>query len=264
MPQTRPPAPTTRQRHRLWLRALGAICLALASPARADEVRVAVASNFTAPAKALSAAFEKSTGHKLQLSAGATGKLYAQIKAGAPFDVFLSADDATPTKLEQEGAAVAGSRFSYAIGKLVLWSAQPGLVDAQGAVLKTGSFKHLAIASPKLAPYGTAAEQALSKLGLLQALAARLVHGESIGQTYSFVASGNAELGFVALSQLVEQSRSGMGSSWVVPSDLYRALRQDAVLLRNGHDKPAAKALLAFLKTEQTKMLIRSFGYETP
>lgn len=240
------------------------IGLALGCQTLAGEVRVAVAANFAAPLKALAERFEIDSGHKLLLSAGATGKLYAQIKSGAPFDVFLSADDAAPTKLEQEGTAVAGSRFTYAIGKLVLWSAQPGLVDAQGAVLKTGSFKHLAIAPPKLSPYGLAAEQTLSKLGLLQALTPRLVQGESIGQTYNFVASGNAELGLVALSQLVEAGGPRKGSFWIVPSNLYGSLRQDAVLLQTGHDKPAAKALLTFLKTEQAKMLIRSFGYETP
>lgn len=253
----------TRHRRWHWLGALASICLALASPAHADEVRVAVASNFAAPLKALSADFEKSSGHKLRLSAGATGKLYAQIKGGAPFDVFLAADDATPAKLEQEGAAVAGSRFTYATGKLVLWSAQPGLVDARGTVLRSGSFKHLAIASPKLAPYGFAAEQTLSKLGLLQTLTPRLVQGESIGQAYSFVASGNAELGFVAWSQLVEPGRPGTGSSWVVPSDLYRPLHQDAVLLPAGRDKAGANAFLAFLKTPHSKTVLRSFGYET-
>lgn len=263
MPQTWPKAALTRHLRLQWLNALASICLAIWSPARAEEVRVAVASNFAAPLKALTERFESETGHKLLLSSGATGKLYAQIRSGAPFDIFLSADQAAAAKLEQEGAAVSGSRFTYATGKLVLWSAQPGLVDAQGIVLKTGNFKHLAIASAKLAPYGIAAEQTLTKLGLLQALTSRLVQGESIGQTYSFVASGNAELGFVGLSQLVEPSRPDKGSAWIVPSHLYNPLHQDAVLLKPGRNKAAAKALLTFLKTPHSKTVLRSFGYET-
>lgn len=263
MPQTWPRALTTRRPRWHWLSALGWICLALCSPARSEEVRVAVASNFVTALKTLAADFERSSGHKVKLSAGATGKFYAQIKGGAPFDLLLAADDATPQRLEAEGHAVAGSRFTYAIGKLVLWSALPGLVDAQAKVLHSGSFRHLAIASPKLAPYGVAAEQTLTRLGLLKALTPRLVQGESIGQTYSFVASGNAELGFVALSQLVDSNHISRGSAWVVPADLYPALRQDAVLLAPGRHNAAAQALLSFLKTPPSKTVIRSFGYET-
>ena len=236
------------------------ICAALCVSAQADEVRVAVAANFATPLKTLAAEFEKDTGHTLALSAGATGKLYAQIKSGAPFDVFLSADDETPARLEKEGDAVAGSRFTYAVGRLMLWSAQPNTVDAQGAVLKTGNFKHLALAAPHLAPYGAAAVQTLTQLGLLTALQPRFVQGESIGQTYSFVASGNAELGFVALSQVFENGRINQGSGWIVPASLHEPLRQDAVLLTRSRDKAAARALLAFLQGSKARGLIRAFG----
>lgn len=230
---------------------------------QAGEVHVAVAANFASPLKALAADFEKNTGHRMVLSAGATGKLYAQIKSGAPFDVFLAADDETPNRLEKEGDAVAGSRFTYATGKLVLWSARSGTVDAQGEVLKSGNFKHLGLAAPKLAPYGAAAMQTLTHLRLMDRLQARLVQGESIGQTYSFVASGNADLGFVALSQVSENGKITKGSGWIVPAHLYSPLRQDAVMLVRGNRNPAASALLAFLKTGKTRTVIRSFGYET-
>lgn len=235
----------------------------LAGSTHAADVRVAVAANFSQPLKSLTADFEKESGHRLVLTSGASGKLYAQIKNGAPFDVFLSADADTPMRLEQEGAALAGTRSTYAIGQLVLWSAQAKLVDAQGEVLKRGKFRHLALAAPQLAPYGAAAVQTLTQLGLLQTLAPRFVQGESIGQTYSFVASGNAELGFVALSQVYENGKISTGSGWVVPSALHRPLRQDAVLLATGQNNPAAKALLAFLKTDKTRAVIRSFGYDT-
>jgi len=238
--------------------------LVFCSTALAEEAHVAVAANLAAPMRILAADFERTTGHKLLLSAGASGKLYAQIKSGAPFDVFLSADEEAAVALEKEGAAVKGSRFTYAIGRLVLWSAKPELVDGQGRVLASGDFKHLALASPHLAPYGAAAEQTLTRLGLLATLRPRLVQGESIGQTYGFVASGNAELGFVALSQVYENGRIGKGSAWIVPADLYRPLRQDAVLLLPGRGKPVAMTLMAFLKSDQAKTVLRSFGYETP
>ena len=248
----------------LWTATACLTVLALGNTANADEVRVAVAANFATPLKALAIDFEKSTGHKLLMSAGATGKLYAQIKSGAPFDIFLAADDAAPARLEQENESVAGTRFTYAIGKLVLWSAQTQWVDAQGDVLKTGHFKHLALAAPQLAPYGAAAIQTLTQLGLLSALTPRLVQGESIGQTFSFVATGNAELGFVALSQVYENGKFTHGSGWIVPAQLYSPLRQDALLLKPGRANPGAMALLAYLKTDKTRTLLRSFGYETP
>ena len=238
------------------------IALALSTTLHAETVQVAVAANFTAPMNAIAADFEKDTGHKISLSFGATGKFYAQIKSGAPFDVFLSADDETPRKLEQEGDAVPGTAFTYATGRLVLWSAKPGFVDAQGQVLKTGIFNKLAMASPKLAPYGAAAMETLTRLGLQDTLSAKFVQGESIGQTFSFVSSGNAELGFVALSQVMQQGQIKSGSAWVVPSSLHSSLRQDAVVLKHGKGNSAAAALIAFLKIEKSRKVIRSFGYE--
>ncbi|MED5612160.1 molybdate ABC transporter substrate-binding protein, partial [Pseudomonas sp. JH-2] len=202
-----------------------------AHAALADEVQVAVAANFTAPIQAIAKDFEKDTGHKLVASFGATGQFYAQIRNGAPFEVFLAADDTTPAKLEQEKATVPGSRFTYAIGKLALWSAKDGYVDAKGAVLKQGGFQHLSIANPKTAPYGLAATQVLDKLGLKDKLAGKLVEGQNIGQAYQFVSSGNAELGFVALSQIYKDGKVTGGSAWIVPADLYEPIRQDAVIL---------------------------------
>jgi molybdate transport system substrate-binding protein len=238
------------------------LLLVLAAPALAADVQVAVAANFTAPMKRIAADFEKDSGHKAVLSFGATGKFYAQITNGAPFEVFLAADDETPKKLEQAGAAVRGSRFTYATGKLVLWSAQPGVVDAQGDVLRKGGFSKLAIAAPKLAPYGAAAVETMTRLGLMAALAPKLVTGESIGQAFSFVATGNAELGFLALSQLYEDGQLKSGSAWIVPDSLHSPIRQDAVLLTKGKDSPAAIALLAYLKTDKAKAVIRAFGYQ--
>ncbi|MDR6859167.1 molybdate transport system substrate-binding protein [Variovorax guangxiensis] len=227
----------------------------------AAEVQVAVAANFAGPMKALAADFEKATGHKAVLASGATGKFYAQIKSGAPFDVFLAADDETPAKLDREGATVPGSRFTYATGKLVLWSAKPDLVDAKGEVLKSGQFAHIALAAPKLAPYGAAAVETMTRLGVLARLEPKFVQGESIGQTFGFVSSGNAELGFVALSQVWENGKLKSGSAWTVPADLHSPIRQDAVLLVRGKDNAAAVALMAFLKSDAAKAVIRSFGY---
>ena len=229
--------------------------------APAAEVSVAVAANFTAPMQKIAAEFERDTGHKARLAFGASGKFYAQIRNGAPFEVFLSADDTTPSRLEEEGAAVAGSRFTYAIGKLVLWSAQPGVVDDQGAVLKRGAFAHLAVANPKTAPYGAAALQVLRKLGVAEALAPKLVTGENIAQTHQFVASGNAELGFVALSQVWADGRLSGGSAWQVPAELHEPLRQDAVILAAGRDKPVARALAQYLRGPKAVAIIKSYGY---
>jgi molybdate transport system substrate-binding protein len=229
----------------------------------AAEVQVAVAANFAGAMKALAADFEKATGHKAVLASGATGKFYAQIRSGAPFDVFLAADDETPARLDKEGAAVPGSRFTYATGKLVLWSAKPDLVDARGEVLQNGRFAHIALAAPKLAPYGSAAVETMTRLGVLARLAPKFVQGESIGQTFGFVSSGNAELGFVALSQVWEKGKLKSGSAWIVPAELHAPLRQDAVLLVRGKDNAAAVALMAFLKSDAAKAVIRSFGYET-
>lgn len=238
------------------------LALLISALALADEVQVAVAANFTAPMKLIAEEFEKDTGHKAVLTFGATGKFFAQITNGAPFDVFLAADDETPARLEKEGTAVAGSRFTYASGRLVLWSARAGVVDDQGEVLKVGIFKHLAIAAPKLAPYGAAAMETMTKLGRLKNLQPKLVQGESIGQTYSFISTGNAELGFIALSQVLEGGKIKSGSAWIVPENLHRPIRQDAVLLTRAKDSKAAAQLLAFLKTDKAKAAIRSFGYE--
>jgi len=237
-------------------------CLAGASfAARADEVTVAVAANFTAPMKLIAADFEKDTGHKVVASYGATGKFYAQIKNGAPFEVLLSADDETPAKLIREGAGVTGSQFTYAMGTLILWSAKPAIVDGAGAVLKNGAFDHIALADPKLAPYGAAAVASMKALGVYDSLQPKLVTADNIGQAYQFVSSGNALLGFVALSQVLKNGQI-QGSSWVVPANLYTPIRQDAVVLDKGKGKPAADALMKYLKSDKAKAVIKSFGYE--
>lgn len=235
--------------------------LAAASAASADEVLVAVAANFAGPLAKIAEGFTAATGHTLKTSSGATGRFYAQIVAGAPFEVLIAADDETPKKLVAEGRAVAGSNFTYAIGKLVLWSAQPGFVDAQGTVLTSGKYTHLAIANPKIAPYGAAAVEVLEVKGLYDVTASKLVTAESIAQAYQFVASGNAELGFVALSQVAAPGQPATGSYWLVPPNLYREIRQDAVLLEPGARKAAAAALLSYLKSPAAKAVIQAYGY---
>ncbi|MBF0152737.1 MAG: molybdate ABC transporter substrate-binding protein [Magnetococcales bacterium] len=242
---------------RVWL-----VALFFSNPVLADRVQVAVAANFTGPAKVIAADFEKETGHKAELAFGATGKFYAQIKNGAPFEVLLAADAETPAKLEQEGGAVGGSRFTYAVGKLVLWSLRPGYVDDRGEVLQKGGFSHLAVADPKLAPYGAAAMESLTALDLLQAVQPKFVQGESIAQTYQFVASGNAELGFLALSQIMKNNKIAEGSAWIVPARLHQPIRQDAVILDKGRDNVAARAWMDFLKGDKARMVMRSFGYD--
>ncbi|MFV3314157.1 molybdate ABC transporter substrate-binding protein [Pseudomonas sp. BNK-43-a] len=228
----------------------------------ADEVQVAVAANFTAPIQAIAKDFEKDTGHKLVAAFGATGQFYAQIKNGAPFEVFLAADDSTPAKLEQEKEIVEGSRFTYAIGTLALWSAKPGYVDDKGEVLKKNDFQHLSIANPKAAPYGLAATQVLDKLKLTEATKGKIVEGQNITQAFQFVSTGNAELGFVALSQIYKDGKVENGSAWIVPSSLHDPIRQDAVILNKGKDNPAAKALVEYLKGPKAAAVIKSYGYE--
>jgi len=233
-----------------------------AGAASAEDVQVAVAANFTAPMKAIAAAFEKDTGHKARLAFGSSGKFYAQIRNGAPFQVLLSADDETPARLEREGMAVPGTRFTYAVGRLALWSAQAGAVDGRGEVLRKGGYKHVAIANPKLAPYGAAAVEVMQRLGVVEAVRPKLVQGENIAQTHQFVASGNAELGFVALSQITRDGKLTGGSAWIVPGDLHTPIRQDAVILAAGKGNAAASALMAYLGSEKAKAVIRAYGYD--
>lgn len=239
--------------------ALAALTLGVA---QAAVVSVAVAANFTAPMQKIAEAFANDTGHKAVLAFGATGKFYAQIKNGAPFQVLLAADSETPVRLEKEGFAVPGTRFTYATGRLVLWSAQTGVVDDKGDVLRTSQDGKVALADPKLAPYGAAAIETLTRLNLLQRLQPRFVQGENIAQAYQFVATGNAPLGFVALSQVMVDGRIAKGSAWVVPASLHTPILQDAVLLTPGKDSPAALALTRYLRGEKARAIILSYGYQ--
>lgn len=239
------------------------ICLMLLLPvaaaSQAGEVKVAVAANFTQPAKDIAAAFKARTGHQASLSFGPSGQFYTQIMNGAPYEVFMSADAERPIKAETEGLGIKGTRFVYAYGALVLWSADPKLIDAKGAVLKGGKFKKLAIADPATAPYGVAAIETLEKLGVYDTVAPKIVKGTSIAQTYNFVSTGSAELGFVALSQIY---RSKAGSRWIVPKSYYTPIDQQVILLKTGDKNPAARAWLTFLKSPEAAKIIRSYGYE--
>ena len=245
------------------LRPLLALALAaLAVAAQADEVQVAVAANFSAPAQKIAAAFEHDTGNTVKLSFGATGKFYAQIEAGAPFDVLVAADQATPEKLVAEGKGIAETHKTYAIGKLVLWSADPALVDPAGAVLKTDRFKHLSVADSKLAPYGEAAKETLAALKLTDAVQSRIVTAENIGQAYQFIATGNAELGFVALGQVQPPDGAQVpGSMWLVPENLYTPLKQDVVVVSATKAKPAATAFVEYLASDKARAVIKAYGY---
>lgn len=234
---------------------------AFAAPARAAEVKVAVAANFTQPAREIAARFKARTGHDARLSFGSSGQFYAQIANGAPFEVLLSADRERPEKAEAEGLAVTGSRFTYAVGRLVLYSRTPGLVDGRGAVLKTGRFHKIAAADPKTAPYGLAAVETMRKLGVSVTLAPKIVQGASITQAYQFVDTGAAELGFLALSQVAGVRG---GSRWTVPAALHTPIDQQAVLLRTGAANPAARSFMAFLRGAEARAIIRRYGYETP
>lgn len=243
------------RRSNLWLLFM---TLAVAANAAADEVRVAVATNFVGAMEALVERFEEASGHTVLVSSGSTGGHYAQIRNGAPFEAFFAADTERPRLLEAEGLAVPDSRFLYAVGRVALWSTRANYVDDDGKILETGDFRHLAIANPELAPYGAAARDVLTARGLWDRLQPRLVNGQDIGQAYSFVQTGNAELGFVAWAQLKQPDREIAGSYWLVPESLHRPIEQEAVLLR---DVPAARALVEFIKSAEAREIIRSYGY---
>ncbi len=251
---------------RLWQRAVSAVFLyGSLALVHAGEVNVAVAANFAAPMQKIAQAFAQDTGHTALLAFGATGKFYAQIKHGAPFQVLLAADDETPAKLVAEGLGQAGTAFTYATGRLALWSKQVGVVDDQGRVLQGPVSQQprikLALADPRLAPYGAAAVQTLTQLGVWPRWQSHVVQGDNIAQAFQFVATENALIGFVALSQVWADGRVSQGSAWVVPQQLHEPLRQDALLLVNGKDQPAALALMAYLKGERAKAIVRAYGY---
>ena len=233
----------------------------LSTPAFADMAQVAVASNFGGAMKEIAKSFQKDTGHEVTIMAAGTGKLYAQIKNGAPFEVLLSADDKTPKNLEAEGLAVPGTRFTYALGKLVLWSARPNTVDREGKVLRQGHFAHLSLGNPKTVPYGQAAVELLRRLGLYEALEPRFVLGENVAHAQHFVDSGNAELGFVAKSGVYKDGQLTGGSAWWIPDSLYSPIRQDAVLLKQGEQNAAARALLAYLRQPPARAIMTALGY---
>lgn len=235
------------------------LCLCLASAsAWSETARVAVAANFAGVAKQLAAQFAKSTGNRIELVRGSTGKLYAQIEHGAPYDVFLAADVRRPTLLEKDGHAKAGSRFTYAIGQLALW--QPGGMHAHDTLLQTGQWERLAIANPKLAPYGLAARQTLEKLKLWQTAKGRLVEGENISQAYQFVSSGAADLGFIALSH-ARANHLPDSALWIVPNSFHAPIEQQAVRLT---DNPAGRDFLTFLRSAQARPIIEAAGYRMP
>lgn len=228
---------------------------------QADELRIAVASNFAPVLEQLAADFTAQSGHKLILIAGATGQHYAQISNGAPFQVLLAADSERPAKLEAEGAAVAGSRFTYALGKLVLWSADPALVDTDGDVLASGHFRHLAIANPSLAPFGLAAKQVFEAKHVRNDVQHRIVQGENITQTLQFIHTQNAELGFIAYSQWLQLDAGEKGSHWEVPPDLHAPIIQQGVILK---DSTAARAFVAFMQNDNSRQFIHAQGYDLP
>ena len=249
---------------RHWIpKATLGLALVTALPAHAAEVKVAVSSNFSAAIHALAPKFEQATGHEVRISTGSTGKLYAQIRNGAPFGVFLAADTRRPRKLDEAGFVATDGRFTYARGRIALWSPDPEQVAGRGTLAKD-DFRHLAIANPKTAPYGLAAKQTLQALGHWTDLKGTIVRGENIGQTHQFVASGNADLGFVALSQISGPNRPAEGSRWLVPQTHYDPIRQQAVLLKDHTDNPAARALVDYLQGAEAAEVIRSFGYALP
>ncbi len=248
-------------RFRTALLLLAAISLVGCRADVAGELRIAVASNFAEAMTKIATQFQSETGQKVTLSFGSTGKHYAQIRNGAPFDLFFAADVRRPALLEQEGVAVAGRRFTYAIGKLALWSPDSSRVDSLGQVLTLDKFRFLAMANPDLAPYGKAAREVLEAKGVWDQLQGRIVQGENIGQSFQFVRSGNAELGFVAYSQVMRNGGPIEGSIWLVPDSLYKPIEQQAVILKDG---PGALAFVAFVKGDEGQRIIHDFGYETP
>ncbi|WP_226581667.1 molybdate ABC transporter substrate-binding protein [Acuticoccus sediminis] len=231
--------------------------------AAADEVIAAVAANFTDATREIAAAFQEATGHTVSPSFASSGKLFAQISHGAPFQVFLSADTEKPERAEADGLAVAGTRFPYASGRLVLWSAASGAFDDGAAYLAAGNFAHVAIANPKTAPYGAAALEVLEKLGVATAVAAKLVTGDNITQAFQFIATGNAEAGFVAASQVIAWD-GAKGTLWEIPAELYSPILQEAVLLKPGEASEAARAFLAFLSSDAAREIIARHGYGLP
>ena len=247
---------------RMAMHAAVALLAAWCVSASAGQVQVAVASNMAAPMRKIAADFARASGHEALVALGSTGKFYTQIRSGAPFEVLLAADEETPARLEREGLAVAGTRFTYAIGRLALWSADPAAVDRDGKVLLRRPKGKLAIADPRLAPYGAAALQALKNLGVLQAWQADIVQGENIGQAWQFAATGAAPLAFVALAQVMADGRIARGSAWIVPARLHAPLKQDALLLKAGQSNPAAKALLDYLESDAARATLRGYGYE--
>jgi molybdate transport system substrate-binding protein len=225
-------------------------------------VLVAVAANFSKPMTEIVSQFEKATGHSAKLSFGSSGKFVSQLENGGPFEVLLSADEKGPEKLEQAGLTVPNSRFVYALGKLVLWSATPNFVDDKGKILMTSNFKHLALADPKVAPYGAAAIDVLKKMKLFEKLQPMFVQGENIAQTYQFISTANAELGFLALSQVIKNGKIVGGSSWIIPDNLHAPIRQTAVLMKTGAENPAARALIDYLKSIPALAIIKKYGYD--
>lgn len=240
------------------------LLLLAAGTAGAAQVQVAVAANMAAPMQKIAAGFARASGHEAVVSLGSTGKLYAQIRNGAPFEMLLAADAQTPARLEREGLAVPGTRFTYAIGRLALWSADRTAVDARGQVLMQPPRGKLAIADPRVAPYGAAAMAALANLGVLAAWQPHLVQGENIAQALQFTATGNAALGFVALAQVMAAGRVANGSAWIVPAQVHAPLRQDAIVLKPGQSNPAAAALVNYLKGDAARATLRGYGYEFP
>lgn len=236
--------------------------LALAVQARAETITVAVAANFKKPAEEIGALFKAQTGNEVKYAFGATGQFAAQIRNGAPFDILLAADDTTAPALAKDGFAVASSNFVYARGTLILYSTTLPVKEQGEQILRKGDFAHISIANPKTAPYGAAAIEAMQKMGVYDAIKPKIVEGSNIGQAFDFVATGNAQLGFVALSQGIG---AGKGQWWVVPQADYTPIDQSGILLKPGADKPAAKAYLEFLRTSpEVRAVITKYGYSIP